>query len=380
MFRFIFCGFFAVSTLCVTANAARPKKIAAMAEARIDARLYSQPNTYGKPISIAGKGLKLNILKYSSTRKWALVETPKGVRGWIPIQVTTLDKSELPKPTAKNSSLGPTIGPINDRVNDRAPASALETYGDVDQEYLETRYNERPSVEQMRYGSSQTESIDAELEDLGYGDEYEEEAEHLVNEANEIKQEQQKQGRQSVQAAKSKPAKIALHSNEIYFGLEYANQLSIGNTSGAGFIFAGSHKLSQSFRAGFSLGWNRFVEKAQFSTNLVTRGANVLRIGPTAGFYSGHFGVDALIGWVRTGSTFEVTNRGTGDLVSSEFNGSFAESALSLSLTPSYDFVIDENNGSSIRSYISYRIDFYSGSLGSKPQTIAIGAAYKLSF
>lgn len=414
-------------TLCVSSEifAAPPEKLGEKTYPKIDAKLYSQPNRYGKPLSIAAKGLELKVLKYSSSRAWALVETPSKRRGWIPVASTTIGRRYSASELARQQDKPESAKSVNSNkkgseLASRAPASDinLEEFGYSGEDYQQEAQDVEENLEDEAASAvsvdpgvtaamseaegdvppAPTEAFDVSaLESDGSGQmvsgasqenlnevaaSSEQEAEYQPLSDEDLKQ---IQSSQTVAGKKANIKKLDSKSTSsrlfgVSAGLEYANQINVGQAHGFGFGLSGVYDLSPAFNLGLGVYWDRFGDRVQVSNNIINRTVGVLRLGPQVGFKHETFGLDALIGWTRSSTTFKETDT-NGNLVESEANGSFAESAIGLRLSPYVDFALSELQA--VRAYMAYSIDFYAdpnvqGASG-YPQSIVVGAAFSLS-
>lgn len=435
---------------------------------RIDSKIYTQPNRYGEPVSIVGRGLKLKVLKYSSTRAWAYVETPSLRRGWIPVQSTTLglrySASSLSASAKKSADAkNGTRAPASQGDAARAPASDLDglgysgsQYEEAAQDLVDTASNEAESappsddtateVPDVMTSDSSTPGSGAssgnasatsdvpessadttasaqqaepdnsanipDVADAPIDPAFDENAakssedsqvaptpdtqdlaKQLAalegNAAPTVEKNGQKKStlnsredRRQMKIKAKSPQKTALDNSAIQLnlGAEYANQINIGSASGFGLGVSGSMPVADSIRVGLGVFWDYFLEKAQNGVEIVTRRANVFRVGPLVTFQKEAFGLDALVGWTQTATKISVTDL-NGTPVTSEYNGSYSQGALGLRFSPHFDFPVG-NGQSAIRAYVSYGIDFYPANGGNTgmPQTLALGASYLLGF
>jgi hypothetical protein len=390
-------------------EAAPREKIGAKTEARIDGRLYSQPNRYGKPVSIVGRGLELKVLKYSSSRAWALVETPSKRRGWIPVRSTTLGiryspSSLVKRGAAQKAAPAASRGPASDDINLYDLGYDGDEYVD-DAEGLAENALQEAEIQANQLGNDNSYPDDAteysseelgiarqdsgeqNYDDQGYADDDVGGEAGLIDELNAIDPSaaspmsvDSKKPLRGVRVQNAKAAEPVSDFN-LMLGLEYANQINVGATSGFGFGLAGSMPLSPSFSLGIFVGWNRFVEKAQTSEELVTRTAKALHFGPMATLKSDLLGVDLSLGLTRTSTKVAITDN-DGVAVNDPLAASFSETAFGFRIRPYFDLPVSPSMA--LKLYLSYGIDFYGAPEGvdgtSYPQTFGLGAAFVMGF
>jgi len=419
------------------AHAAPREKLAAKTQARIDGRIYSEPNRYGKPVSIVGRGLELKVLRYTSSRSWALVETPSLRRGWIPVQATTLGLRYSADALARrggsseqgSESTSGRVAGAGSRGGSRAPASDvdLENLGYSGEEYeddaqaiaefalreAETQAQAQTKDEESGEGESDATATDESSEiptENGDGADipaatYDPQDPYananvegaapndaLMDELNAV----DGRGRKPIRGIKTKrtdersPKPNSAQGGfssplwdstfEVAVGLEYANQITVGTTSGFGFNVGGTYKLSEHLALGLGFAFDRFSEKATNGVELVSRTANVMRIGPAAQLRFGLFDLNLLVGFTRTSTTISVTENGVS--VPSDYAGSGSESTFGIRITPGVVLPIGGDMG--VKLYGFYAMDFHGADAeqgdSGMPQTLGGGAALHLGF
>lgn len=405
-----------VATMATIAHGAPREKFAEKTVPRIDARLYSQPNRYGQPISIVGKGLELKVLRYSSTRSWALVETPSKRRGWIPVASTSLglrysakDLARRSAPAARGAEVAGKVQPDGGRkpasaskAKGRGPASDmnLEELGydgsDYEQEAEDLSENSPAASDEFSGASNSVSSAPAAaagfdisaLESDGSGDSGADSGVEAANDSDEFVPSPSEAGydtrgleaelggfsesgnvaapaeaaptRKSLRGVRTQQRAAAPVGPRIGLGAEYANQVNKGAAHGFGVGAQASFPITDMFHVGLGVYWDRFVENmAQTTLERVTRNANVFRVGPVLTLKVENFGFDALIGWARHAGNVEARNIADNSVIEGlEYSGPYSDSVFGFRLAPHFDIPIAENQF--IRAYVAYTFDFSS--------------------
>lgn len=215
--------------------------------------------------------------------------------------------------------------------------------------------------------------------------------EEAAKSASEKKNKKSKKGKLASQKEKKNSEGEAITAEDFVmshwlFGVnfEYDNQFSHSNTNGYGLGFQSLTYIRNGLYIGSAILWNHFSESVNYDSLKVTvsRTANHFLTGPMMRFAPKPFAIDAIVGWDRTTTQFNIKDQNTGNNLNAALgladSGKYSDNALGMALRAAYTFELEEEWR--LDFYANYSIGFYTGDNVAKdkkarmPQHFGLGA------